>query len=199
MSPFDIKIFIVVISNLLLIAGDSLYIRGVIRRQIVPHSFSWLVWSGLTSVAFAAQLAGKGGPGTFISAMNALLCLTIFFLSLKYGVKKFAVTDWICLTGALMGIIAWQATNNPLWATVIVSITDLLAIVPTYRKIYLNPYQDSPLPFSVGLIGWSLSLFAITNHTLTTVLFPATIILNDTAYVLLIFIRRKFLSNKKQS
>jgi len=189
--PAEIKIIIAATSSLLLIGADLLYMRWVLQKRIVPHSFSWLAFAALTALSFAAQLAGKAGPGAVITGVNTLLCLSIFILSLKYGVKKFAMTDWLCLAGALTGAVLWRMTDNPLWAAIIASLTDILAILPTYRKIYLNPHQDSPLPFGLGVIAYGLTLLAISDYNWTTILFPLTVVVNDSIYVLLVILRRR--------
>ncbi len=172
------------------------YFRGIFKGQTKPHIFSWFVWSLINGTAFFAQLVKGGGAGAWITGVNAALCVAVTILAVFRGEKEITKSDWYSLVGALAGISGWILTKNPLTAVVLISVTDFFAIFPTVRKAYYKPYEENAFAFGIDLIKFSLELFALGAFNLTTALFPITILVNDTALVSMILIRRRRIINK---
>lgn len=116
---------------------------------------------------------------------------TIFLLSLWRGEKRIAKSDWGFLVAALAGIAAWVATGNALYAVVLACLVELAAKVPTFRKSYLRPYEESLTIWVSGMINFSLSLVALATLSWTTSLFPIVIVVTNAALVIMILLRRK--------
>lgn len=188
---FDYKNILSIIAIVIGIASRIEYISLILRKKIKPHAFSWLVWSVLTGIAFAAQITEKGGSGSWVTGFVAMACFVIFLLALIYGEKKYSFTDWASLAGAGIAIILWRFTQDPLSAVILVSIIDIIGFIPTFKKGYHKPFEDSITIFWVANISFILSLFALETHNLTTWLYPATIIISNTAFVAMILIRRQ--------
>ena len=71
------------------------------------------------------------------------------------------------------------------------SLTDCIAIIPTFRKAYIKPHEENAFAFGIDLIKFVLELFALKSFNLTTALFPITILINDSMLVSMILVRRK--------
>lgn len=41
------------------------YLLSVLRNQVKPHVFSWVIWASTTFIAFLAQLADNAGVGAW--------------------------------------------------------------------------------------------------------------------------------------
>lgn len=169
------------------------YFRGILLGRTKPHIFSWLVWTVINFTAFFAQLIKGGGAGAWITAANAFLCLAVTIISLSFGEKNITSSDWLCLGGAFLGIILWLITKNPLTAVVFACLTDVFAILPTWRKSYIKPFEENVFSFGLDLIKFVLELFALASFNLTTSLFPLTILVNDSSLVTMILIRRRII------
>ena len=129
--------------------------------------------------------------GSVDTGVNAFLCTAVALLAIFRGEKNITKSDWVCLFGALAGIIGWVVTKNPLTAIVLVSLTACIAIIPTFRKAYIKPHEENAFAFGIDLIKFVLELFALKSFNLTTALFPITILINDSMLVSMILVRRK--------
>lgn len=193
---WDYKSILSVIAIIIGIGSRIEYISLILRKKIRPHAFSWLVWTVLTGIAFAAQVTEKGGAGSWVTGFTALACFVIFILSLIYGQRKFSLIDWLSLAGSGVALILWWLTKDPLGAVILVSIIDVLGFVPTFIKGYKKPFEDSTVIFWVANISFILSLFALETHSLTTWLYPLTVIATNTTFVVMILIQRRKMGQK---
>jgi len=152
------------------------YIRSIILNRIRPHVFSWVIWGTTTFVVFLAQLEDKGGVGAWPIGVSG--AITIFIALLAY-LKRADITitrfDWVFFISALSSLPFWYFTSDPLWAVVILTIVDVLGFGPTVRKVYVHPYSESLVFFSLFTTRNILVIMALENYTMTTVLFPAVI------------------------
>lgn len=193
------RLLIALISNALIIFSTSIYIKGVFKKEIIPHAFTWLIWTIILTISFFAQISDGGGLGSYLSLVDSLLCLFVFIISLKFGVKKFATVDWIALALSLTGIILWQQTSQAVYAAILVSLADGIAWIPTYRKSWNDPGHDSILTFAIGVISFGLTITVLDNYSLTTWLYPASVMFTNSAFIVLLITRRSILLNKKTS
>ena len=177
------------------IVGYIPYYRDIFRGTTKPHSFTWLGFGILNGVTFAAQVTTGGGPGSWASAITTIATLGIAALAFTKGEKAITKFDWICFSGAIIGIVLWRLTSNPLWAVVIVTIADLLVFAPTYRKGFLRPYEETVSLYIMATLKFAISLFALTTFNLTTAFFPVAIVMANLGIILLLVIRRRTISN----
>ena len=191
MSPKEI------IGGLAVMVGmiaQGLYLWHIFRRTIKPHIFSWVIWGLLGLIGFAAQVAANAGPGCWAMGVSSALCLVIASAGLFYGEKSITRGDWICFILLLSAIPAWMATNNPLWAVIIVSAIDTGAFYPTFRKSWMAPHQESAASFLLYALQTLLSLAALESFTWTTALYPATILTMNIILTSTLFCRRRLLA-----
>jgi hypothetical protein len=101
------------------------YFRTIFSGKTKPHAFTWFVWGLLTAIAFAGQIAGKGGAGAWVTGFTAFISFTIFALALAKGKKDFPVADWLCLVGCMLALALWAFTNDPLSAIILITVIGL--------------------------------------------------------------------------
>ena len=167
------------------------YIRDIFRLKTTPHTYSWLIWAILQATATSAMLSKGASFGVVTLAIGSLLCAFIFLLSLRYGTKNITTFDTICFIGALAGTGMWLFLHNALLSVCIVSVVDLIAFLPTFRKAYADPYSETPSTYLLSFIADGLALFALSAFSLTTSLYLFTLVATNLACVSVIFIRRK--------
>lgn len=170
------------------------YFRTIFSGKTKPHAFSWLVWGTLTAVAFASQVVGNGGPGAWVRGFTALICFTIFGLALVNGVKDFPVADWLCLAGCILAGVLWAITDSPLLTVILITIIDAVAFVPTIRKSYSQPNTEPVFTYSLSGLKFLIGIFALAEFSAITVLYPASLVLANGAFVVMLLVRRKQLS-----
>jgi hypothetical protein len=94
----------------------------------------------------------------------------------------------------LLGIFLWTITKDPLSAVVIAAIVDCVAFIPTFRKAYLRPAEESLSVFSFDIAKFALSIAALGVLSPTTALFPAVSGAANVIFVTMVLLRRRRLS-----
>ena len=189
--PHDYHVVLGLIASAIGAIGYVPYYRDIFRGTTKPHPFTWLGFSIPNGITFFAQIVSGAGAGAWVSAITAVGTGGIAVLAFRRGEKDITVFDWICFAGALLGIVLWRLTNNPLSAVVIVTIADLLAFAPTFRKGFLRPYEETTTLFAISTLKYALSLFALVTFNLTTSLFPIAMAAANAAIVLMLLARRR--------
>jgi hypothetical protein len=167
------------------------YFRNIFKNKTKPHAFSWLVWGILTAIAFVGQVVGKGGAGTWVTGFTALICFSIFALSLIKGRRDFPLVDWLCLAGAGLTLVLWALTKNPLTAIILVTFIDMLGFFPTFRKAYLEPNSETAFTYTLSGLKFLISIFALGTLSTLTILYPASLIITNLGFVAMLAVRRK--------
>ena len=192
---YDYQTILGVMAVVVGIIGYVPYYRDVLRGATKPHPFSWIGFALLLGITFFAQVATGAGPGAWVNGISALGVLGIAILALAKGERDITAFDWICFGGALLGIVLWRVTDSPLAAVVIVTVTDMIAFAPTYRKAYAKPNEETASLFVLASVKYLISLFALTSLSLTTLLFPVSLIISNSALVWMLWFRRRQLTH----
>jgi len=172
------------------------YIYSIFKKGVKPHLFTWLTWSLITAIAAAGQYVGGAGFGFLVVAWYSFATGVIALLSLKYGEKHITKSDYIALGFCLVAIVLWQLTKTPLYSVIIVSIIDIVAIYPTLRKSFSKPMEENLFSFLLFGSTTALSLLALSEYNILTLLYPITIIFADLLIAGMLIIRRKQLGYK---
>lgn len=177
-------------------AGFFPYIRSILKDEIKPHVFSWVIWGSTTFVVFLAQLKDGGGAGAWPIGVSGLI--TIYVAVLAYMKKadiSITRTDWLFFLSAMLSLPLWYFTADPLWAVVILTAVDVFGFAPTLRKAYVHPYDEDCVFFTLFMVRNLIVILALEHYSLTTVLFPAVIAAACLLLLTMITIRRKILQS----
>ncbi len=171
------------------------YIRSVLKNEIKPHVFSWVIWGTTTFIVFLAQLEGGGGIGAWPIGVSGIITVYVAFLAY---VKKSDITitgvDWCFFLSAMASLPFWYLASDPLWAVVILTTVDVLGFGPTIRKAYYHPHEENLLFFSLFMVRNIVVVMALEYYSLTTVMFPAVIAAVCLLLIVIIVIRRRVLT-----
>ncbi|HEU0085675.1 MAG TPA: hypothetical protein VFQ59_01810 [Candidatus Paceibacterota bacterium] len=187
----EYKIIIGTIAVAIQLGSYAIYFHGIWKGKTKPHAFTWLVWGILSAVGFAAVAVSGGEAGSWILAVNTVACLTIAGIGFKQKRVHYDLYDWLALVGALIGILLWWFTKNPLYAVILVALSDIICAIPTIRKAYRLPFEENAISFSIGIFYYPLSILALETLSVTTWLYPVSITFIDIVLVAIILIRRK--------
>jgi hypothetical protein len=167
------------------------YFRDIFAHKTKPHAFTWLIWGMLTGIAFVGQIAGHAGPGAWVTGFTAFICLAIAALAAVDGERNIARLDWIALAGAGLALVVWFLTRGPLLSVILITIIDNLGFVPTLRKSYYRPSEETMSTFVLSGLKWVLGILALDHLSVTTALFPFSIVVASWLFVVMLLVRRK--------
>jgi hypothetical protein len=168
------------------------YLWGMHHGRVRPHAFTWFLWGLLTAIAFAAQVADGAGPGSWITGVTAIVSLGVAGGAWHQSRLSNVVTvDWYFFFAALTAIPLWLLTRTPLYSVILVTAIDALAYVPTFRKSWHWPEQESVFTFVLGSLKFLLAIAALPEQTLISSLYPWSLVVTNSAFVLMTLYRRQ--------
>jgi len=183
-------------SLLISVVGYIPYFITILSGKTKPHAFSWLIWAILMTIAFFAQDAGGAGSGAWATGFSAVVAFIIVAFALFKGEKQITRSDWITFIAALSAIPIWYVTKDPLYSVILITVIDALGFYPTFRKSWNKPQEELPLPWGLNSFKFLVALFALECFNWTTALYPASLVLmNGTFFVMIIWRKRIFTSN----
>jgi hypothetical protein len=156
------------------------YIRDVLRGRTVPCRTSWLVWSVLSTIAFAS-LAYEGATYSLVFVgLQAGGTIVVFGLSAAFGrgVRLRAI-DLAALAAAGAGMVLWWATADGVWALGLSIAIGAIGGVMTALKAARQPRSET-------LATW-LAFTASAVLALLSVRAPDPVLLAYPAYLATIY------------
>ena len=180
-----------IIAGLLVILANVSYSIDIVRGRVKPHSYTWFVWSVVTGIVLAGQVASGAGIGALPTALNELFTLTNFVLSLKYGYAKRTTIDTVFLVIALVGIAIWLATKDATASVIIAVGIDVAAFMPTLRKAWREPKTEAKMLYGANVIRHILSLLSLETYNIATTLHSIAMLATNTIMSAILLISRK--------
>jgi hypothetical protein len=186
----DYRVILGGVAAVIGVIGFLPYFRNLFAGRTKPHTFSWLIWGILSTIIFTAQVVSGAGPGAWIIGVAATLSLAVFVIAIFKGEREITRVDKTSLAFAALGIVLWIATTNPLWSVVIVSIVDAVGYIPTFRKTYKQPYGETLTLYILSTVSFVISFFALEVVSVTTALYPASLIATNIVFISMVLMRR---------
>ena len=171
------------LSIIISFAASLIYIISILRKKTRPHLYTWLIWTMLPAINFFAQLHEGAGPGAWASGATAAFCLIITVLCLPYGEKNIKRGDTKSLVVYMYAILPWVLTKDPLGSVILISLIDLIAFYPTFRKTWARPFDETLITYALGGSVMALSICALTVFNVTTLLYPAVFTLGNLVFI----------------
>jgi hypothetical protein len=190
----SIKIIFAIISLVCSLGIFIPYYLGISRRETKPHLLTWTTWFLLTALGFVLSLRAGGGMGSYIFALQSVLCLAVVIFAILKREKNITVFDGVVFFSAIIILFFYAATKDVLVSAILAATVDCLGYVPTVRKSFQAPYQESALAYFFAMISWVLALGALQAYTLDTLVYPVALVLVDGFFVIFLLIRRRQLA-----
>ena len=172
------------------------YMVSIARGKTKPHAFSWIVWTIVLGITFAAQYADNAGPGAWATGVSAAICLPICIMALIWGERNITLGDWASFFSSLLAIPIWIMTKDALWAVILVTFIDAVAYYPTLRKSWDKPNDELIFKYLVTVAKFVFALLALDKISVITTLYPVVSIILEAAVVFVLAFRRHVLSQK---
>lgn len=184
-------IWLGIVSVILAIISYSLYFRDTFTGRTKPHTITWLVWAALNTFIFIQQLTHDAGPGAWVTGVAAVANLIIFILSFTHGVRTINRLDWFCLIVSIIIMALWLQNGNDELTVVLASAIFVVGFIPTFRKAYTQPHQETITTFALNSLKFFLAVFALNSLTVVTGFYPLVLAITNGAFVVYLLVRRK--------
>jgi hypothetical protein len=184
------------IAVLLTFVGYIPYIRDTIKGKTKPHVYTWFIWGAVTLIAFALQITDDAGPGALVTLAAAVVCLAIAMLGFFVSRKDLSIdkVDTGCFVLALVALGFWLAADQPLTAVLMLSAADMIGFIPTIRKSWHKPFQETLFSYEMNTFRFALAIYALQNYSAITLLYPLTWIIANGCFSIFLIVRRKQLT-----
>lgn len=189
----ELKFLWVIISLFLTIVVFIPYLIDIFKKKTKPHMYSWLVWGILQVIGPISMFKGGAGWGALPLAVGGFFCLTIFGLSFKYGTKNIKKFDLYCLIASLFAIAVYLLVEDPLYSIILVTIIDLVAFLPTFRKGFEEPFSETLATWLISAIANLFIIFSLQYYSVTTLLYTSSLVITNSIICTILITRRKIL------
>ncbi len=183
---FSSTALLITISSLLALASYVVYIIAILKGKAKPHRTTRFVLVLITALATTALFAEKSTVAIWIPGVFTLGSLAVFILSIKYGMGGWSKTDILCLFFALVGIVFWRATDNPLYGLYASIGADFIGQIPMLIKTYRYPETEAWPFYFMDVVAVFLNLLALEQWNIGEYAYPLYAGVIDFAIVLLI-------------
>ena len=182
--------YIASISILIGFAGYVPYLRDLYLGKTKPHLFSWIIWMVLEYTAFAIQIQNGAGAGAWVTFFSALVATVVVGYAFHYRSRIITGIDWLCLCGALATLALWLLCHAPVLAAILLSITDALAFIPTFRKTWHAPHDETLFEYEMAALKFIVAFFAFNRFTLANTIYPAYLVVANAGFAVYAIYRR---------
>lgn len=172
-------------------AGYIPYIRDTIKHKTTPHVFTWFIWGLVTAIAFALQISHQAGPGAYTTLAAAIVCFIIFGFGVRQGNRNITKSDTIFFILSLLALVIWLFAKQPVLSVILLSTIDMLGFIPTIRKSWHKPNEETLISYLTNTLRFGLALLALDHYTIITTLYPATWIIANGTFSVFLIARRK--------
>lgn len=163
------------------------YLLATLKGDAQPNPVTWLCWALAPLVAFVAQLDATIQPTAWVTLVLGAGPLLIFLVSVTKGkVWKIGLFDILCGSSAIVGIMLWQVTSDPVMALIFGILADILGSIPTLRKAYIAPDSEKATPYLLSIASMTVTIATIHDWHFLNYGFPVYMFLiNLTLFTLI--------------
>lgn len=166
------------------------YIVSTIKGTVKPNRVTWLLWSVSPMIATAAALSTGITWSILPVFMSGFMPFLVFLSSFlnKKSYWKVGAVDICCGVLSLIALAIWAMTKEPNMAVLLSILSDALAALPTYIKIWKSPQTERAYFYLGGLFSATTSLIAAPNHHFSTIAFAVYLVCLDGSLMLFIIL-----------
>ena len=178
------------------IAAQIPYCWLIWKRKVRPHAITFFLWSLIMGSVAYIQVIEDAGSGAWITIAGFVgVTITFLLAAFYHGERNITRSDWYCFFIAIAGWLFWVLTKNPLYAILFLTLADGLAYLPTFRKSWIRPDEESALFYFIGTMGFVLSFFAFDTYSFTNLFYPIIITILNISLPVMLWYRRAQLKN----
>lgn len=136
-----------------------LYNRQAKLGSSKPNAASWSLWAFLATLNALSYFQMSGDVVASLQFMTGSVACMLTFIYVLFIGKFSRLTPKECALFALglLAILIWWALRSATSANMIVLLAFLISFKPTLDGVKANPFKESPLPWVLWTIAFSMS------------------------------------------
>lgn len=194
---FDWSVCFWIISVIFSFFAYSIYYKSIFSWETHPHLYSWLIWWIISVTIWVIQFNDNAWIWVINTFFVWFLCLWIAFLAMKKWDKDITISDKVYLWLGLLSILLWIFIQNPLYSVILLILVDIFWFIPTFRKLFKNPYGENVFPYFLSFLGYSFSILSLSNFSFITWGYVWLTALFNISLYFMVIMRRWYVKNKK--
>jgi hypothetical protein len=157
----------VIVGTVIGAIGASAYLVDTVKGKVKPNRVSFLLWSIVPMIAFAAQIDQGAGLESLMTFSTGFLPFMTFVGSFinKKAEWKLTRFDLFCGVLSLLGLMLWLITKVGNIAIAFSIIADGFAAIPTIIKSYKYPDTEMAWPWIATSFGVLLTVLTLKELT----------------------------------
>ena len=144
---------LLMLSSVLAAAASVPYLLGILRGHTRPRLVTWGTWSLLTGMAATASAAAGDWPAAIFTGIGTVACAAIVVVGWRAGTRDVGVFDLVCSGLVLIGLLAWQFTDEPAVAVLVACLVDLIGLAPTLAHVWDRPQEEDATTYALIAAG----------------------------------------------
>jgi hypothetical protein len=186
------QIFFAILGAVLYLVGFVPYVYHIFHGRVVPHAFSWTVWTILWGINTYILIGWGMLDVSSVTPIVRTISLSIgavigWFLISRVHITRVDIVA-IVLGALCLGIAYIYGAHNAIIPTILV---DILILIPTLRKIHDDPDTEDALTWLLVMFSHAATLLSLPTHTLENSLFWAYVMCMNLLVATYITYRKK--------
>ncbi len=138
------------------------YWKGVIARRIIPHPFTFFIWTVVLSISTFELFENRELYwilATGILTISCLFACIVWF----YQYKNIAINwiDYFFLIAGICLIVYWRLEPHYSYVLIVMIAIDASAYVSSFKKAWIQPYTERSLPYFISVWSYIATIFSI--------------------------------------
>jgi hypothetical protein len=171
------------------------YLTDMFKGKTKPHIFTWVIWWTVSFIMFLGQQSNGAWAGSRTTAVAWLLCTIVAVYSFFHkGIRIITRSDYILTWLAIVAIVIYLYTDNRRRSVMLLNIADILSFAPTIRKSWSNPHTETISMYAINALKFIIVIIATAQYSFITTSNNILRIILNTAFVIILYQRRKQIS-----
>jgi lipid-A-disaccharide synthase-like uncharacterized protein len=194
----DIKFVIGILAGIISSIAYIIYFYSILKGESKPSRVTWWIWTFMGGVLALSYYFSGARDTIWAPIVEFIGPLITALLAIKYGEGGIEdKADIICFAGGVLSIILWAVSGSPELALFTNLAVDTFAIIPTVKKSFLRPHEES-LPAWAGTgLGDFINLLASDRLILAIIIYPAWMLFDDLVILISLILGKQ--RNKRNS
>ena len=166
------------ISGIIVAVSIIPYAIRTYQGKIHPNPTSWTLWTiiGLALLLTYRSSGAEANVWPAVFGFVNVLLITILLIKNREAWKKWETFEKACFAFGLVSLAMWLYTHDNeglvQYALYIAILADTCAAIPTLTFVWRFPEKDRPFAWGLFALGYGLSIFAISEHTVANYALP---------------------------